>query len=571
MNVVDDGFLTGPIKKFIGWLEKKNWKAILTFLIIIFLSFLFWRYFEGFADKNPYKKYLIEVSKSIFLASLVIVLFEGSRSEKRSEKLSKEFSFVSELLKNYLGRQECCRNCVHSLIELNISKIFSRRSLIEYNDINFLSSYKGPLKIVGILPSDFDDIIYSLPGKTWKLKDILVEGTNIRSGDENENKINILILAPFSSGTYLKNNSIESYNLYTKVYKSLEELTTLLSGLTPEQKKKVDIRLCHSFPISRMLLTDKFAFVQPNILHNEIYDPKKLIPLFKFEKKSDDDDEIFNDLENHFKTIWKYDSMSLDEFIHHEVGTHFALNQMKSYNIYIPRSQELEKKFDPFERMKYLINNTKEILWIKSVSARLLFHKTSNNDSNKTLYDELEEKINTIKDVRILLIDPECENAKMRSYREYILDNHQNGNDISYNNLNTSYEDFKNSEYALNNFQPPVLLSHTKTSIIRAKKLIHELEKKKKSLNDISIINESFYVRKYTSPPDSAFIITDTVALFEPLHYGMIQNNNNNDKILSGHMPMHEFQRAENADVLVPYNLIKNNFEFVFNIFSKPI
>lgn len=550
-----DGFIPKGIQSFfkkIGkWLKEIRWQVFLSLIIVLIVSVLLWKHFEKSA--LSFKDIIVEIFKAFFIFALIKILLEESPAKNR---LIKEVEDLKGLLLRYLTLQQCCRKLLPSIIDANISMIFSRRTRLEYSDISFISNYEGSIKIVGVLLTELIDKRYSfpdIPDKKITFRDLLKKVVGkIKKGSNHT--LEILILFPYSRGAYLKNKAMKSDQFYESFNQNLRELEVIVSEVSDEKAK---IRLCHSFPSLHLILTDQHAFMQPNLLHDEADDRDKTIPMLKYDRKSDDS-EFFKDLERHFDTVWKYDSIELKEFNAHFVGTHQALSDMNICNIYIPRCDD--KTFDPIKRMKHLIAETREILWIKHVSMYQVL-----NESHGLLYKDFKDICSEIKEIKLLILDPTCDQAKMRSYREHLIKKPRE---------TKSYQ-----EYIKDNlWKKGPLYKDTLGSVENAKDLIKELSdmkqenQKEGDENKKKITNEIFIVKKYFAAPDSAILLTDSAVLFEPLHYGsqraIFQTKKGKVKILSGDMPMLEVQKAENEGL---YELIKDNIRFVFDNFSTGI
>lgn len=210
-------------------------------------------------------------------------------------------------------------------------------------------------------------------------------------------------------------------------------------------------------------------------------------------------------------------------------------------NVWFPRTQ-----YDPIDRMNKLISETKKVLWVKQVSLFQL-----SNRSNGKLYEAFKKHYLNIKDIRLLLINPESNQAKIRSYRERCLDNTKK---------QINYEDFIKED----KWRQEVLYQHTSQSISDLCRLREVYQENNR--------NHNFKIKKFFSSPEAAIIITDNTILYEPLHFGSLQDairqHGDEIPILSSSMPIFEFTKKDDPGV---YEIIKNSFTFVFNNFSDNI
>ncbi len=529
-----DGIAIIWLKNLVEWLKDRRWKAIWPYLIVLLISVTAWVLSE--TGRINVSTIWIKIFEAISIFALIKILFEESSAQ---DEIMKHLEEQKTLLDGYAKREAYFHQLFPPFQETKISKIFPRRSAVEYKDINSIFEDEGPIKMAGILLSEFVDVNYHLPGNSNNTLRKMLSTALI-----NGKKIELLILDPYSSGADLMSKAaqIEHEDYYIKFQGIANDLQAVAGQ---HFKAQMDIRLCRSFPTSYLILSSSHALFQPNILHDKFDDLNKSIPTLKYVRI---EDSIFSDLEKHFNTVWHYDSISYDELKAHEIGVYHASTKTNIKNIYIPRS--INKTFDPIERMKHLIMNTKDILWVKQVSLYQIL------GTNGQLYGTFIDKCREISDIKLLLIDPESEQAKMRSFREHIIQSPRYGD---------LYSDFLQKDI----WKESILFRHTTKSITNAKRLKRQLDYERDQ--EKIFPNQSLDVKKFFAAPDSSIIITDTAVLFEPLHYGSqraVFSSQHQGKILSGDMPMLEFTKETDGGV---YDILKDNVKFVFDYFSKDI
>ncbi|MFZ5909320.1 MAG: hypothetical protein ACOYYU_04830 [Chloroflexota bacterium] len=157
-----------------------------------------------------------------------------------------------------------------------------------------------------------------------------------------------------------------------------------------------------------------------------------------------------------------------------------------------------------------------------------------------------------------MLIDPECEQAKIRSFREYLL-KHSNAN----------WHDFCNKEI----YKGETLYVHAKESMENISDLLEELSTKK--------ISYDMGAKKFISAPEGFMLLTDQSVLVEQYHYGKIRISKQNDetirgKILWGDVPALEYGWSDSQIFWeLPFRnlclLFEDHFEFVYNNFATEI
>ncbi len=569
------------------WLKDR--RALWPYMTFLVLSLAAWILLEAFLTASTLKAVLIGVFKGIAVFAVVKILFEESSGK---EDILEVLSAQKDALDGVVNQKICCQNVLQPLREAGISKLFPQRDAIRYGDIDFILSDDGLLRIFGVLPHDFVDILYGLEGgEDCRLRDILwrriVEGKSVR----------LLMLDPYSSGGGLKRRvtQMEWEGFFQKLDNSLGDLAELVadakgerarrratetdakaegehSGAAAtgneakagapeapvtvenaegEERKKpakectpdVEIRLCRSFPTCHLILSKHHVLLQPSILHSELYDREKAIPMVKYAES--DHPALFRDLNEHFDKVWQHDSITFDEYKKgREIGVYQALTGTNVQNIYMPRHDN--KDFDPIKRMKFLIKNTKEILWVKGVS---LYHTLGERG---LIHATFLGKYKEIGNIRMLVLDPCCAQAQMRAFREHL---------IRYPESEQGYEGFRDKE----GWTEGPLFTDTNASIKNGGELSRALNEERGAP-----ANEPFSVRTFTSAPDAFIMITDDSVLFEPLHYGSKRPIYNTPKgpILSGDMPMIEFSKGDGSGV---YDMLKESFQFVFDHFSEPV
>lgn len=214
-------------------------------------------------------------------------------------------------------------------------------------------------------------------------------------------------------------------------------------------------------------------------------------------------------------------------------------------NIFFPRTEN----YDPTKRMSELISKTKEILWVKQVSLRHLTRQ------NGILMNEFSGCYKNIKSIRMMPIKLDSDQAKIRSYREYLLKPIPTSNMLTYDN------------FVKEKYEEETLYRDTMDTINTLRNL------KSVYYEDREANGDEFIIKTFFSSPDAAIFITDESVLYEPLHLGdineIIRNfDNSNGPILSGKMPVFEFLKRDEPGM---YHLIKNNFETVFDNFADDV
>ena len=268
------------------------------------------------------------------------------------------------------------------------------------------------------------------------------------------------------------------------------------------------------------------------------------IPVIQYHSKENSQvsgSSIHDELNFHFNWIWDHASISLDEYFNdHLIGIDEGARESNIINIYYEKDLKQERSR---QRILHLISKTKKILWIKGISLKSFFKYGDLFDSisNACLIETL--------DIRILLIDPNSEQARLRSFREFLM----------------IRSDSKLDEFSDDERKKQRLYKDTMDSIANISDHLKELNS--------SCTNHNFKARIFFSAAEAFTLITDDGALVEQYHYGKIrptQSQDSKGKILGGDFPVVEYKRNDN-DVFDPYRILKDHFNYIFNNCSSEL
>ena len=418
-----------------------------------------------------------------------------------------------------------------------ISDVTKSRASLTYNDIGFLYTAKEKVKIAGFFVDDLLDVNcnYEMSkGDALKANDLLVK--LIKKARDEKFKLNLLMLDPLARAAFL-HQSLDG-DFLNRCTKNLESIKILAANFSA----KVEIRLCRTYPMVNLAIGDDSAIFQPWLFKNYASERNTSIAVFSCTAKT----PIVSWLETHFDAIWEEQSVSLVDFLErHAVGTDCAVHRLNITNMYVAK----DKDIDATDRMLAMLEDTSEFLCIKQVS---LHHLMTNDRLKQSFEKVLARQI----PVRLLFIDVESEVAMMRSYCEYvhscILNNKQP--------QTANYKEFK----LLENQAQGHLLRFDQALYVATQFAIEAAKILQGSFPKLSF-------KTYYAAPDAAIMLNEHSALFEPLHYGSKRPRTNPDgsTILSGEMPLMEFQKDGHQTDGHVYDVIKSNFEFVWKHLSQ--
>ena len=184
-------------------------------------------------------------------------------------------------------------------------------------------------------------------------------------------------------------------------------------------------------------------------------------------------------------------------------------------------------------------------IWIKGISLHSYFQ-------HGELFDALYAAVIRGVEVKVLLIDPDGDQAKTRSFREFQIDR-----------PGASWESFNDDER-----KKQRLYRDTGESIQHIKMLMQEIDAIK--------AGAKFEARLFSSAPEAFIMLTDNSVLIEQYHYGKIRPLNSESmmlgRILAGDVPLAEYvqQTPERNPLKDPYRIFEDHFRFVFGM-SLPI
>jgi hypothetical protein len=243
------------------------------------------------------------------------------------------------------------------------------------------------------------------------------------------------------------------------------------------------------------------------------------------------EDCIHQELGFHFDWIWENASRTINEHMNlHAIGVADAIRDANIENMYYDYNESRA-------RIIKLIERTQHCLWIKGISLHSYF-TYANADLIEALIRAYERNV----DVKILLINPNSEQAKLRSFREYLMSH-------AASQLEHFDDRARHGER---------LFTDTATSInfIRMQ-LTNRIQ------------NRDLGVKLYNSGPECFTLLTDEAVLVEQYHYGKIPAAGRTGLILGGDIPVTEYRRIPEEQIADrkkdPYRLFRDSFEYVYN------
>ncbi len=413
------------------------------------------------------------------------------------------------------------------------------------------------IQLIGISLNDFLRDEQPELHKAWKTIERCVETGRPPIGAKKL-EIQILLINPSCKGAFLRADSegrMDARSRLTKeVDSAMNQINELRAKMPANSQVTLQVKLYETAPILYFVSTPSVTFIQQyhfRPTHSSSTD----IPVFKFPRTVASDPShfgILDELDHHFKWLWEHGSIDLDDFKNaHCYGVDEGIRSANIRNIYYDQAKSKE-------RILYLLRDeTNKTIWLKGISLRSFFQ-----------FDDLHEALmeaSTRADVKLLLIDPDGEQAKFRSLREYRME-HPNA-------MMDTFKDQARKEQKL--------YRDTQESIGKIKTMLEDLSR--------SPTKHCLRAALFRSAPEAFVLLTDEAALVEQYHYGKIAAiddkpktvNERPNRILGGDVPVLEYGRIKNWTtqlernrahrVMDPYRILRDHFAYVWEVCSNEI
>ena len=414
---------------------------------------------------------------------------------------------------------------------------------------DILDRNTGTLRIIGISLDEFLRPSTSALHAAWQDVESCIKSNRWRGTPLD---VKILLIDPTCEGAYHTAKAEETGGLgvggsfENNVLDSIKSLHKLVVLAKEKDLIRFEVRLYRTPPILFLVQTDFVSYVQQYHFWGK-NNPSLNTPLVRYQGRKSSDAQgrsMHDEMEFHFDYIWKNCSIDINEYLeHYAQGCANALRRASILNMY----------YDPSlwrKRVLHLMANAKERLYLKGITLNSFF-------SDGELFDTFTKvAVRPGLKIRVMLIDPECEQAKIRSYREYLL-----------RHPHASWEEFCSRKV----YKREILYQHANKSIENLAGLLEELKS--------NGVHYDIGIKKFVSAPESFILMTERAVLVEQYHYGKIRIQKQDgetllSKILWGDVPVIEYGKPAHliagelpGDHL--HHLFEDHFEFVYNNFAK--
>jgi hypothetical protein len=375
----------------------------------------------------------------------------------------------------------------------------------------------------------------------WSLIESAVRGERVLTNG-NAISIRILALDPYSMGARLFAGGLTDSDTTERTARLHHEVEYTADRLMfPEQQLRtqtspeisLELRLYRLPPHVFVCATDKTTFVQPYYLSRP--EVQARAPIWRCESRA----ALHDFLKEHFNMIWNSASVTPSELLkRHEWGVDRGLHDSEIVNIYTDASAAQN-------RMRWLLSNAKERVWIQGVSLAPMFRPE--------LYRVMHDLVTRSSvEVKLLILDPYCEQAYLKTYREYLAG-------IGGSGLFSEWEDYRRDESM-----------HPTTRVFQG--IQHAINEVRRLAEDARSPN--FEIRLYASTPVAYMLIVDDRALVEQYHFGKVSGTHAPLQ-LTEEMPLIEFRRPSSESTASatpnPFTILEDHFTFVFEQLGRPI
>jgi hypothetical protein len=407
-----------------------------------------------------------------------------------------------------------------------------------YEDIT--SPQNEKIRLIGISLNDF--VLRKNPrlGSAWR---ILQECVDKGISEHRKLDIKILIIDPICFGAQLRSKGEERLRgahagrLYNDVTAAVEELLRL-QQLCKQDRVTFECRLYRLPPMLFLCLTDSGCYAQQYYFWSTRLDNISF-PILRFQniRTTDIANSIHAELEQHFDWIWEQASIGLAEYREQSaIGADRGIAQVGITNVFTDANEALS-------RIECLLVDAKHRVSIQGISLHSFFMR-----SNPRLYKVISKLIlDDQVDLELLYLDPTCEQAMMRGYREW-----------SFDNVETPRETYSTPGV----HERSALFSDTNAATATLEAMVRGIAALKPAG-----WKPRLKAGLYKSAPHCFLLRVDDAVLIEQYHYGKLPDDFHGARVILGKdLPLVEY-RKEPASVFehtkkLPFSLLESHFDF---------
>jgi hypothetical protein len=414
------------------------------------------------------------------------------------------------------------------------------------------------VRLMGISLNDFvrSDQMEGLH-RAWDLIASYVRGERTPS-DGTRLRIRVLILDSNCFGAALRSFSEtaeqQTESLAGRLENDVSVTADYLAGLARfaeaenggSTRVSFDFRLYHLPPSFFICKADEACYVQPYYFWSR-RDPDVSLPVMKLSEGS----PLQPGIENHFDAIWDHASTPGREWVEaSHAGAERGVHDTGVVNVFSDKDQARR-------RMLCRLRQAQSRVDLQGNSLQSFFSVGELLNELRTLIEGGSVRI------RVLFLDPECEAAKRRSFRELALAQPGGKPPMTYDEYVKHPELHRESE----------LYQQTRASLKRIRE-------------QLAPGASGFEVRISRSAPSCFMLRIDDRVFAEQYHLGKVVPRDARETgvvtLLGKDMPLVEFKRKpeslfdtrrfddDEPELGTPFGLLENHFDFVFGYLSEP-
>jgi hypothetical protein len=270
--------------------------------------------------------------------------------------------------------------------------------------------------------------------------------------------------------------------LYAEVGATINDLLAL-QRTTQQSRQRTGVtfefRLYRLPPQLFLFSTDKVSYIEPYYFW-----ASRAVNASPFLRCGDGQTAALHQgMHDHFKLVWEHASVTASQYDEQcNLGLDEGLHLSGAVNVF--QDHRLARP-----RISWLLEHAKQRVYIQGVSLRSYFDGLELNRAIKTLVEE--KKV----EVKVLLLNPDSEQARYRSYREYLL----NKPPLTFETYQQNPELHKNSDLYRHTYQ-------TTEGILGMQP------------------HAKFQFRLYNSAPTNFMLLVDDTVIVEQYHYGDLRS-----------------------------------------------
>jgi hypothetical protein len=487
--------------------------------------------------------YLVrEIGGALFITALVsgsakwYVAREGSDIQQlRNQVIKSELrKWLTDLTDEVNQQTATITKSAASLVALQdagISKVYENRRAASADIKNRIEEEEETIKIIGISLNDFVRDEQTDLNRAWEAIQL-----RLKSQDKSLQKLNvqILLIDPDCRGAIQRAAAEGQLQTFSSRLRSDLEvsLNSFWKFVCRSNCAGFELKVYNTAPMLHLVWTPSVSFVEQYYFRPR-HGGSINIPVLQCHSVTGHSGTpcLHEELESHFDWIWNNASVSLCDWI-----TQFKRSGDRAMSAVGIERIFYDSTIRRQRILSLLKNQENTTIWIKGITLHAFFEYGD-------LFDALCDACERDTDIRILLIDPACEQARVRSFREFLIHNPES----------------KQADFDKTSQERQPLFRDTNESIETIQDLLHRLGDE-----------DGLKAKMFHSGPEAFMLLTDKAVLVEQYHFGKLDVGKG---ILGGEIPLIEYlQMDAPADPLnYPYGLFKNHFEFVWKHCSSEL